>query len=134
MRLILVLVYVLITNLSRAQDSTQQRVYFDEAVTDAKNFRNEKKYEEEKSALKLLKTKPAAFKISLDDIIIKGAYVKGKRDGIWKTYSIEEETEIAVAITYHKGNLILVEKCLGYSKKSEWHSRYYNYFFKCIIN
>ncbi len=46
MRLILVLVYVLITNLSRAQDSTQQRVYFDEAVTDAKNFRNEKKYEE----------------------------------------------------------------------------------------
>lgn len=88
-------------------------------------------YQNEKSILQFLKTKPSEVKIeSNENILIEGKHVNGERDGVWKIYSITEKNKLKFKLTYKNGDLFAIEKGAGYYQEKKWDSISYAYFFE----
>jgi hypothetical protein len=86
-------------------------------------------YLNEKSILRSLKTKAEEVRIKLKGkTLIKGKYVRGKRDGAWKIYSTKGQNNVAFILNYTDGQLRSVEKGDGYSEENEWLDISYRYY------
>lgn len=86
-------------------------------------------YVNEKSILRTFKTKPGNVKIkSNKNLLIKGKYVRNKRDGTWKIYSTNEQNKVAFTLKYTNGQLISIQKEKGFSEENEWHYITYSYY------